>query len=1040
MHHTRAHCFLPLLRFTPAVMLLALAMLLGRFTVPPAPPDPLAISHTTFQLHNGLRVILHEDHSLPLVTVNIWYRTGSRDDPPGRSGLAHLVEHMMFHPTEYYHWNGGHGATRDDTTDYFTTGISTGPSSGLALWLWIEAFRMSRLRHELAEETLSRQRRIVVNEKRQNYDNRPYGLAWQHVAAALYPAEHPYHRRGIGQENEVAAASLQDVKQFLARHYVPNKASLVVAGDFDAPQVRRLIEKYFALIPRGPAETQSWPAAPQLRSERRLTMTDRVSLPRLYMVWPTVSSWHEDEAALDVLAAVLDTGKSGRLEIALGRERKLAQSSSASHSTSELAGMFYLVLTALPGQKLSDLEAAADDELARLKEVPPTLEEVERARSAREASYVFGVQELNDKADLLNEYAASRDAPGTLRQDLARYRRVTAADVRRVARRYLTGGRVVLRVVPPGYRERDPAQTASAESGAPSKAEAEIIGAEAAAQTAAMETAAQTRTSAAVAAMLMREHRRVPFHDRARQRRKPRFSLPHVRERRLANGLRVLLVERRGLPIVNLHLLVRTGAAADPPGRAGLSSLTAAMLGEGTTTRSEKEIAGEWERIGARFSSWAQEDSTSATLQTLSYHLDRALAVYADVVTRPSFPANELERLRHRLLASSQQGQNDTFAITARLLPALTYGGSHPYGRLPSADEARLKAVQADELRRFHSTYYRPNDATLIVVGDAAAESLWPRLERAFGHWRNDFVPAPPVPPVRAPGTRPTIYLVDRPGATQSVVSVAGGGAARSSADFFPLLVLGKILSGGPTSRLVSNLRESKAITYSAYGGFHFRRAAGHFAAGGAVQTDATAQAVEELLKELRDIRGAAPITGLEIDWARDNFAQAVAFGLQTSRQVSWSLADAALHDLPNNFIHTYLDRVLAVSPRDLQRVAGRYIQPSRTVVLVVGDVKAVGPSLRLLAQKRSHFAGLANDARWFADDALKECQPLRGGSGLNSRPNRRGARAACCSRWFRPSHLLCRHFLPPPPIHYNYLTPPRFLTSPNFTDEPAAA
>lgn len=953
MRHTRTPRFLPLLRLTPAVLLLALAIILGRVTVPPAPPDPLDISHITFQLHNGLRVILHEDHSVPLVTVNMWYRTGSRDDPPGRSGLAHLVEHMMFQPTEYYHWNGGHGATGDDTTDYSSTGISTGPSSSLALWLWIEAFRMSRLRHELTEETLSRERNIVVNEKRQNYDNRPYGLAWQHVAAALYPAQHPYHRRGIGEEKEIAAASLRDVKRFLARHYVPNKASLVIAGDFDAPQARRLIERYFASIPRGPAETQSWPAPPQLRSQRRLTMTDRVSLPRLYMVWPSVASWHEDEAALDVLAAVLDIGKSGRLETALGRERKLAQSSSVSHSTSELAGKFSLVLTALPGQKLSDLEAAADDELARLRAEPPTVEEVERARSAREASYVFGVQELNDKADLLNEYAASRDAPGTLRQDLARYRRVTAADVRRVAHRYLTGGRVVLRVVPPGYRERDPAQTTSADSGAPPEAEAETAKNETAAMaTAPLETAAQTKTAAAVAATLMREYQRIPFHDRARQRQKPRFNLPHVRQRRLSNGLRVLLVERRGLPIVNLYLLLKTGAAADPPRRTGLSSLTAAMLGEGTTTRSEKEIAGEWERIGARFSSWAQEDSTSATLQTLSYHLDRALAVYADVVTRPSFPASELERLRHRLLASSQQGQNDALAVTARLLPALTYGGSHPYGHLPSADEACLKAVQTGELRRFHSTYYRPNDATLIVVGDEAAESLWPRLERAFGHWRNDFVPTPPMPPVRAPGTRPTIYLVDRPGATQSVVSVAGGGAARSSADFFPLLVLGKILSGGPASRLARNLRESKAITYSAYGGFQFRRAAGHFAAGGAVQTDATAQAIEELLKELRDIRGAAPATRQELESARDNFAWEVALGLQTSRQIAGTLADTALHDLPNDFIHTYLDRVRAVSLRDLQRVAGRYIQPSRTMVLVVGDVKAVGPSLRSLARK----------------------------------------------------------------------------------------
>ncbi|HLM54964.1 MAG TPA: insulinase family protein, partial [Pyrinomonadaceae bacterium] len=415
------------------------------------------INFTQFTLANGLRVILHEDHSTPIVGVNVWYHVGSKNEERGRTGFAHLFEHMMFQGFKGYDYDyipviqevGGaiNGSTNPDRTNYW----QVVPSNFLETVLFMEAGRMGSLLEAMTETKLANQRDVVKNEKRQRIDNQPYGQAFARISEAMYPEGHPYRWLVIGSMEDLSAASLDDVKAFFRRYYVPNNASLVISGDFDPKEARALVEKYFGPIPKGEQVTPLKVPTPSLAREVREQIDDRVQLPRVYMVWHSAPQFSKDEAALDLLASILGGGKSGRLYKALQYDQQLAQSVSAFNQTSEIAGLLQIVATARPERSLEEIERAINAEVEKLKTAPPTPDEMERVYNAREASFVYGLQTVGGfggKDDQLNAYATYVGRPDYFEQDLARYRAVTAADIQRVARQYLTDKRYVLSVVP----------------------------------------------------------------------------------------------------------------------------------------------------------------------------------------------------------------------------------------------------------------------------------------------------------------------------------------------------------------------------------------------------------------------------------------------------------------------------------------------------------------------------------------------------------------------------------------------------------------
>ena len=894
------------------------------------PPIPI----TEFTMPNGLRVILHEDHSVPIVAVNVWYHVGSKNETPGRTGFAHLFEHMMFQGSKNYDDDyfrplqsvGGaiNGSTNADRTNYF----EVVPSNYLERALFLEADRMGGLLEAMTETKLANQRDVVKNEKRQRYDNTPYGLASARIAEILYPPAHPYHWLTIGALEDLTAASMNDVKGFFRRFYTPNNASLSIAGDINPREARALVTRYFGSIPRGPATNKVVAPQPVITREIRSTMQDQVSLPRLYMVWHTVPQFAADDAALDVLGSILADGRSSRLQRALVYDLQIAQSVSANQVSREIAGTMQINATAKRGASLDSIEAVVKREIARIAAEAPTREEVNRVYNATEATFVYGLQTVQGKADRMNSYATFRGDPGWFDQHLARYRAVTPADVQRVARQYLTDKRLVFTVVP-GARASGSSRVATATG--PGAAVSDD-GAETPAPVAGRPGTSAARAKAALPAGGP----------------PPRFSLPQIQRRRLTNGLEVMIVEHHELPVVTVNLVVKSGSAGDPADRAGLATAVASLLDDGTTTRSAIEISEQLAAIGAQLTTGASWDASTVTLTTLKRHADAALALFGDVVLNPAFAESEVSRFRASRLTALAQRRDDASAIASVVYPAILYGNTHPYGRPAQGDEASTRAITAADARAFYSARYLPNNSTLIVVGDVRADEIVPRLEQALGTWKAGVAPAVQLaPPLARAGS--VVYVVDRPGAAQSLINIGHVGIPRSSPDYFPILVLNHILGGQFMSRVNLNLRENKGYTYGARTQFDYRQGPGPFAASAGVQTAVTKESVAEFLKELRGIRGEVPVTTEELANAKRGLTLGYPRTFETPAQIATRLSDVTVYGLPADYFDSYVANIERVTLSDITRVANAAIDPARLAILVVGDRKVIEPGLRSL-------------------------------------------------------------------------------------------
>ena len=892
------------------------------------PPLPF----TEYTLSNGLRVILHEDHSTPIVAVNVWYHVGSKNETRGKTGYAHLFEHMMFQGSKGYDDDyfkalqevGGtlNGSTNTDRTNYW----EVVPSNFLERALFLEADRMATLPDALNEAKLANQRDVVKNEKRQNYDNRPYGLVGAKIAEILYPENHPYHWLTIGSLDDLTAASMDDIKSFFRRYYTPNNASLAIAGDFNPADARRWVEKYFGPVKRGPEVTLPVVTQPSLSGTVRKGMEDRVSAPQLTMVWHSVPALTNDEAALDVLAAVLGQGRNSRLYKSLVYDKQMAQNANAFNNSRELAGTFQITAIPRRGVSLDSVEAEINREIAALISQAPPASDLQRAYNAAEAQFIYGLQTVGGfggKSDQLNQYAIFTGNPGFFERDLSRYRAVTPADVQRVAKTYLTSNRLIFTVTPAA---RD-AQTASRGAAAPQAGAAPAEG----------ESAKPVSTSSNLNASLPAGGP------------DPRFTLPQIQRRKLSNGLDVLIVEHHELPVVTMNVVVKGGSAADPAERAGLATVTADLLDEGTTSRNALELSDRLASIGANLNSASDWDANRLTLTTLTRHFDEALGIYADVLMHPAFRANDVSRIRAQRLQGLVQSRDNATTIASEVYSAILFGAGHPYGHPQQGNEASIGAMTDADLKSFYSTYYKPNNSTLIIVGDVKPAEVVTRLESALKDWKPSTVPAVDVnakPPQR---DRTTIYVVDRPGAAQSVINIGQIGVPRSTPDYFTRLVLNQMLGGAFVSRVNLNLREAKGYTYGARTSFDYRRGAGPFTANAGVQTAVTKESVSEFLKELRGIRGDIPITESELNQAKESLIRGFPRTFETPSQIAARLTDVALYGLSDNYFDTYISGIQKVTAADVTRVAREAIDPDHLAILVVGDRSVIEPGLRSL-------------------------------------------------------------------------------------------
>jgi zinc protease len=912
-----------------------------------------------YTLPNGLDVILHEDHSAPLVGVNVWYHAGSKNERPGRTGFAHLFEHMMFQGSLHYDKSyfrpleqvGGklNGSTAADRTNYW----ETVPANCLELALWMEADRMGFLLPAMTRAKLDNQRAVVKNERRQNFENRPYGLVYETILAALYPSDHPYSWPTIGAMTDLDRASQADIADFFGRYYHPSNASLCIAGDFDPADAKRWVAKYFGTLPGGPKVAPVKARPPELKGEKRVHMTDRVELSRLCIAWHSAPQFTADDAALGVLAHVLHSDKTSRLYHALVRQRGIAREVQVAQHGSEIAGVFLVMVTVMPRHTLAEAEAATLEEIRALQnDRPATAAEIARTVNTFESRFVRSLESIGGfggRADRLNEYNVFTSDPGYLRKDFERYANVDPAAVTRVARKYLGPDRVVVEAKPGKELTFSPDVLAEA------AAARERMAREIHEKPAAVEGFTGTRITppqfspeayAALSELVTRTGMAMPHPTAAAP-----LRLPPIEHGRLSNGMKILLVQRHELPLVNLQIVFPVGRSQDPPGRPGLAAMTTAVWDEGTSHRSAEEISAQLAGIGASVSLSTDWETTTARLLTLKRHLGEALDIYADVLRNPVFPPREFNRQRTKALARLALVRDEPVQLASMAANELLYGPEHPFGQPECGNAKTLRGMSRNELWKFYMWQIRPEKAGLIAVGDVTMDGLTGQLERVLGGWKSATPPPPatPLPPLPAPRAS-RLVLIDQPGAPQSVITITLPGADRRGPDYYRLLVMNAIFGGQFSSRLNLNLREAKGYTYGARSSFEWRvHQAGPLVATASVQTRVTAAALAEFVKEFEGMAGRRPVTAAELEFSRNFIRRGYPAMFETPSQLAAQLETLFVYRLPDDFFQTVVPKVAAVQGDDVLAMARKYLKPDELTIVVVGDRAKIEADLRQL-------------------------------------------------------------------------------------------
>jgi zinc protease len=892
-------------------------------------PEPPKLNFEKYTLKNGLEVILLEDHRLPLVAVNLWYHVGPANERPGRTGFAHLFEHMMFQGSKNVpddaHIKMLEGAGASDlngTTDFDRTNyFETLPANQLELALWLESDRMGFLLDKLDQAKLSNQRDVVRNERRQSVENQPYGLVEEALFHQLFPKGHPYYASVIGSHADIEAARLEDVREFFKQYYVPNNASLAIVGDIDKAKTRELVEKYFGPIPAGAAVPKADVKTPPITAEKRAVVTDQIELPRVYMAWLTPPIYQPGDAEADLLAHILGGGKSSRLYKRLVYDRKIAQDVTASQYSLVLGSVFAIEATAKPGVKPEDLEKAIDEELTALNGQGPTDVELSRARNTIDSQIIRGLETLGGfggVADRLNQYNHYLGNPDYLATDLGRYAKVTPGGVQQFVQNTLTkNSRVVLYAVKGDKVIEDVPQTA------PEKV------ANAAAKPAVADTSADD----------WRAKPPAPGPD-------PRLTLPSPQKFQLENGLTVLLHEQHNLPIVSANLVVLSGSDTNPAERPGLAAFTADMLDEGTEKRSALKIAEDVAQIGATLASGSSSDASSIAVRTLKNNVDAAFEVFSDVALHPAFAQNEIDRIRNDRLTQLQQQRDNPNAIASRVFNQVVYGAKHPYGYIELGTNESLQAITRDDLVGFWKAGYVPQNSALVVAGDITADEIKSLAQKYFGQWTGSAGKAA-TPTVDSKLER-RIVVVDRGKAPQTALRIGEIGVPRANPDYVAIEVMNTALGGLFSSRINMNLREKNGYTYGARSQFAFRRGPGPFLVGTGVRTDVTAPAVREIFTELGRMR-TEPLSAEELLLSKDSFERSLPGLFETTPQSASSFAQLFVYNLPLDYYSSLPATIQAVSAADVQRVASKYLTPEKMVVVAVGDRSSIEPALKKL-------------------------------------------------------------------------------------------
>ncbi|GAB5348116.1 M16 family metallopeptidase [Alteriqipengyuania sp. 357] len=892
--------------------------------------DQVAIPYEKFELANGLTVIVHEDRKAPIVSVAAWYNVGSKDEPKGQTGFAHLFEHLMFNgsenaPNDYFQYLQEMGATDyNGTTDFDRTNyFQTVPSGAIERALWLESDRMGYLLGAITQEKLDNQRGVVQNEKRQG-DNQPGGLVFYEIIKTLYPDGHPYDHTPIGSMADLDQASMQDVRNWFTSKYGPNNATLVLAGDISAAEARPLVEKYFGDIARGPVNNPAQAEVTELKEDVREVMQDQVAATQISKYWSVPGITSEDLTALSVGASILGGLASSRLDNILVRDEQLAVGVSAGNYAFQRVGILNLDATVKPGVDVETVEARLNEIVAQYIAEGPSEDEVRRAATADLAGTIRGLEQVGGfggKAVTLAQGEVLAGDASFFERQLEILASLTPAQVQAAMQKWMTKPSLTL-VLQPGERtgEYEEAASVAAESGAD---EAEPGSNEI--------TVTKVRPAPEINALA-------------------ELDFPDVTQTTLSNGITVHYAQRDTVPVTRVAISFDAGSAADPVDMRGLEGMTLGLMDEGTTSLTSQEIAEAKERLGAIISTGGGSDRSTFTLTAMSANLSPSLGLMTDIVRNPAFNPNELERVRTQTVTSIKQSLKSPGGLASYVATPLIYGESNPYGG--SATVESVSSITREDLVDFKQTWLRPDNAEIFVVSDMALAEVMPGLEAAFGNWQA---------PATAKGTKTfgnlasvpesaRVVLVNRPNSPQSFIL---GGLMTETDPKDPTLIdlqnANNALGGNFLARLNMNLRETKGWSYGVRGGTGVNENAVAYFVQAPVQADRTGDALAELIREVGEFVTTKGVTDDELTRIVNAEIAELPGQYETSSAVLGAMQSNVLYGRPMNYQETLAEKYRAQTRESLDAAARAAIDPDHFTWVIVGDAEKVGPQLESL-------------------------------------------------------------------------------------------
>ncbi len=881
-----------------------------RDTRPKFDRDKFAIQHKKFVLDNGLTLLVHTDHSVPIVSVNSWYHVGSRNETRGKTGFAHLFEHFFFNGSENYPHgfreamddlgaNNRNGTTSTDRTNFF----EDVPVSALERTLYLEADRMGFLAGNLSKEMLERERGVVQNEKRQG-DNQPYGSVFDRLVELIYPYSHPYSWSTIGSMDDLNAATMDDVKEWYRTYYGPNNAVLALAGDITPERALELVKKYFDGIPPGPPLARASQWIPKLDRNVRDQMEDRVPQTRIYRVYH-VPAWKDPEFQyIDLFSSVMSGSKSSPLDRVLIYEKELATTVTAGMWDKELASNLLITATVKPGVDPAVVEKELDKVLGALLQQGPAPADLQRAQSRAQADFVRGIERLGGfggRSDVLAESMTFGGSPTVYLDRLEVMAKATPADVKAAAKKWVGDANHYTLLVSP-YPALKPGQTPVNRKTLPALGDA------------------------------------------------PAVNFPAVQRATLSNGLKVMLLERHSTPIVNVSLAVDAGYAADSREKAGLAALTLSVLDEGTATRDAFRIVDELDSLGARVSTGSSLDLSFVRLESLTMNLGKSMDILADVVRNPAFPQEMVGINKRQQIARIAQEKANPLSAAQRLIPAILYGDGHAYSN-PLTGSGYPKTVESigrEDLVAWHKAWFHPNSSTVIVTGDVTMKDLMPELERTLGEWRRGEAPAKKLATVpRTAGKK--VYLIDKPDAPQSVIMAAHVSEPGGQPEDLAIETVMRNFGGMATSRLNRNLRLEKHWSYGTSGQIVSARGQRPFVVVAPVQTDKTKESLLEVARELRGLVGERPLAGEEFASTMRSQTMRLPGRFETLAVLEGAAIQLINFGYPDDYFTNYAKNTRALTEANLAAAAAKFVRPDEVVWIIIGDLKKIEAGVREL-------------------------------------------------------------------------------------------